>query len=168
MSSHLMIDFETLDTKASSVVLSLGLVLFNKELVVSQAYFEFDIKSQIETGRTMSADTIMWWLNQTSGRKFIPPNEHFKITLQKLQLWLKQCHASFKIEKCWANDPDFDCAILESLLENDVPYKYYQKRSMRTFVEYVGKGVKIPRTEGQQHNALVDALDQAKYVMERL
>lgn len=167
--NHLMIDFETLDTKPTSVVLSLGLVLFNKYNILASNYFEFEIAGQIENKRTMSADTIMWWLNQTNGRKFTPPAEHYSTTLGKIIYWIETVYQSHgKAENIWANDPDFDCAILEDLIPLSIPYKYYHKRSLRTFVQYVGNNVKVPRTEGQHHNALIDALDQTRYVMERL
>jgi exodeoxyribonuclease VIII len=167
--NHLMIDFETLDNKPTSVVLSVGLVLFNKYNILASNYFDFEIKGQMENGRTISADTLMWWLNQTSGRKFTPPAEHYSTTLGKIIYWIQNMvDAHGKFENVWANDPDFDCAILEDLIPLSIPYKYYHKRSLRTFIQYVGGGVKVSRTEGQQHNALVDAIDQAKYVMERL
>lgn len=170
MSNHLMLDFETLDTTATSVVLSLGIVLFNKEKILTSSYYEFDIKSQMEQGRTMSADTIMWWLNQTSGRKFTPPSEHYVQTLYKIKLWFDSLVVAGGFDEVWANDPNFDCAILEDLFKphGGVPYKFWQTRSMRTFIKYVGKGEKVKRTEGQKHNALVDALDQAEYVRARL
>jgi len=167
--NHLMIDFETLDTKPTSVVLSLGLVLFNKYNILASAHFDFEIEGQMHNGRTISAQTLMWWLNQKTGRNFITPAEHYSTTLSKVIYWIQtmgSAHGGF--ENVWANDPDFDCAILEDLIPLSIPYKFWQKRSLRTFVQYVGNGVKVPRTEGQQHNALVDALDQAKYVMERL
>jgi hypothetical protein len=167
--NHLMIDFETLDTKPTSVVLSLGIVMFNKYNILASNYFEFEIKGQMDNGRTMSADTIMWWLNQSTGRKFAPPTEHYTTTLGKIIYWLDVIVKSHgKFDNVWANDPDFDCAILENLIPLSIPYQYWQKRSVRTFREYVGKGAKIIRTEGQQHNALIDAVDQARYIMERL
>lgn len=167
--NHLMIDFETLDTKPTAVVLSLGVVLFNKHNILASAKFDFEIAGQMANGRTISPDTIMWWLNQKTGRNFVTPTEHYTTTLGKLIHWIqtmRQAHGDF--DQVWANDPGFDCAILENLIPLSIPYQFWQTRSMRTFIQYVGNGVKVQRTEGMHHDALVDALDQAKYIMERL
>jgi hypothetical protein len=173
--NHLMIDFETLDTTPTAVVLSLGGVFFNKNNIISTFYCEFDVESQMRNRRTISADTIMWWLNQTTGRKFTPDKgKTFDVSLNEFLAWLQKCKMdNLGFDNVWANDPDFDCAILENLINslhgpNVIPYPFWQKRSMRTFIEYVGKGKKVQRTQVQQHNALVDAIDQARYVMELL
>lgn len=66
-----MIDIETLDTRPSAVVLSIGVVLFNrrnadvpfKELNLKFGKREFR-DEQIMMGRTISKDTAQWWRGQ--------------------------------------------------------------------------------------------------------
>ena len=66
--NHIMVDIETLDTVQSAVVLSIGAVAFDphtKELG-EKFYVEFttDLQAQQRLGRTISADTVTWWMQQ--------------------------------------------------------------------------------------------------------
>ena len=64
---HAMIDLETLDTKPSSQILSLGAVKFNalsNEEPYSDLYLKPDIDQQNKKGRTTSESTIEWWDKQ--------------------------------------------------------------------------------------------------------
>ena len=67
MTIHAMIDLETLDTKPSCQILSLGAVKFNalnNDEPHSELYIKPDIDQQTDCGRTSSDSTIQWWSKQ--------------------------------------------------------------------------------------------------------
>lgn len=67
MATHGMIDLETLDTKPSCTVLSLGAIKFNPlddSEPHSELYLKIDVDEQDRLGRTTSDDTIAWWAKQ--------------------------------------------------------------------------------------------------------
>ena len=67
MTIHAMIDLETLDTKPSCQILSLGAVKFNaltNDEPHSELYIKPDIDQQDTAGRTASDSTIEWWSKQ--------------------------------------------------------------------------------------------------------
>jgi len=67
MTTHVMIDLETLDTRPQCTVLSLGAVKFNpytKDEPHSELYFKISIDDQDRLGRTTSDETIAWWAKQ--------------------------------------------------------------------------------------------------------
>ena len=68
-----MCDFETLDKLGTSAVISIGLVKFNLEDEDNYESLEedgrtfdcvFDIQDQLNMGRTVSFDTLQWWMQQ--------------------------------------------------------------------------------------------------------
>jgi len=66
--NDIMIDLETLDTKPSAVFLTAGIVEFNIETGEFGKGFSLsvDLQSSIDAGRTISADTLKWWLRQSN------------------------------------------------------------------------------------------------------
>ena len=65
--NHLMIDLETLGTLADSVVLSVGAVKFDldSDAVDERGFYgSVSIDSNLEAGRRIEEDTLLWWLKQ--------------------------------------------------------------------------------------------------------
>ena len=169
---QLMLDLETLDTKPSAIVLSIGAVLFNQSGIHSEFYTELNFETQLLAKRTQSQSTLNWWLNQQAGRKFNLPSEDYGYQLKEFLNWLKNemvfyNPADFRI---WGNGSTMDVSIIEDLLCSaglSIPYHYWQIRDLRTFRELVADVEKIDESyyEGEKHNALTDAKAQAKYVI---
>lgn len=61
---HIMIDFETLSLKPNAVLLQLAAVAFdaNTREVVSTLHVHID--PRVQPGRDISADTVIWWMEQ--------------------------------------------------------------------------------------------------------
>lgn len=174
----IMLDIETLDTAQSAVVLSIGAVVFDphsKELG-EKFYVEFthDLATQQRIGRTVSADTAVWWVRQGAAAKQIfadpaPEGVRRVSTAQGLTEF-----ASFvsrnggKEAKLWGNGSDFDNVIVGSLFDSFglvKPWSYSRNRCYRTMKRMFGENVKVSR-HGVHHNGLDDAITQAVHLQE--
>src|SRR5690606_12661716 len=83
--NHIMLDLETLDTASSAVVVSIGAVAFDPytNAIGDKFYVEMteDIAEQQKKGRTISGDTVRWWMQQDvlAKRVFsVPPPDGVK------------------------------------------------------------------------------------------
>ena len=167
MAIHAMIDLETLDTKPSCQILSLGAVKFNaltNDEPHSELYIKPDIDQQDKLGRTTSDSTIEWWSKQDSkameeafsaeGRMDIDT------MLTQLTKWL------VGVDVIWGHGYGFDITILEDLYRNwnrPIPWQFWQVKDSRTLFSCC----KVDPRKAMQsdlHNALADAYFQAKSV----
>ena len=174
----IMLDIETLDTAQSAVVLSIGAVVFDphsKELG-EKFYVEFthDLATQQRVGRTVSADTVVWWMQQGAAAKQIfadpaPEGVRRVSTARGLTEF-----ASFvsrnggKEAKLWGNGSDFDNVIVGSLFDSFglvKPWSYSRNRCYRTMKRVFGENVPLVR-QGVHHNGLDDAITQAVHLQE--
>lgn len=177
-------DFETLDTKSTGVVLSLGVVLFDitqentfDELVSQGMEVFFDQESQIEKGRTVSEDTKAWWALQGEEAQRCLNPEH-QSDPKKLHVYLNQLYTALQFQPDrkstrWFSRGCFDNNFLESLCDSyeiDMPYKYWCWRDARTYLDALGIGTlnqKMDKPENMiAHNAHHDSAFEA-YMLQR-
>ncbi len=177
--NHIMLDLETLDTVHSAVVVSIGAVAFDpySNVIGDQLYLELtdDMALQQERGRTVSANTARWWIQQddTAKRVFAkPPAEGIKRVptldaLLRFRIFV-ETNGGVDVE-LWGNGSDFDNMILGSLydsFETPKPWSYSRNRCYRT-MKNIGVGPRRPTEQvGVRHNALDDAVTQAKHLQE--
>lgn len=168
----LMIDFETLGQDPDTAVISLGACFFDENTgeIGPTFYMAFDIDSQLKKGRTITADTLKWWMGQSGAAKKVF-NEKAKPAEEVLALFFQWCKAncSKKSLRPWGNGSTFDISIIEDLLKMyniDCPWMFYNVMDLRTFRRYVANSAKVNKSEGVNHNALDDATNQAKFVIE--
>lgn len=185
--NHIMVDIETLDTVQSAVVLSIGAVAFDphsKELG-EKFYVEFteDLANQQIKGRTISADTVQWWMMQSDAARSIfarrdeddlitpkPANPAVRMStehgLNEFSQFIAR-HGGKKVE-LWGNGADFDNVIIGSLYDSfDLlkPWSYGKNRCYRTMKRIFGENVPLVR-QGVHHNGLDDAITQAVHLQE--
>jgi hypothetical protein len=165
MSHHVMWDIESLDTRPSAIVLSVGAVCFdpNSDELGPSFHAILDLKTQAARGRTLSIDTIDWWNQQSiEARQVFAPAERIPVVdaLHSLSFLLQEAEA------VWGNGADFDNVIIGSLYESfDMrrAWSYGRNRCFRTV-----KSMALPKTyvapvrAGVHHNALDDARYQAQ------
>ncbi len=170
-----MVDIETLDTRPSAVVLSIGVVLFNRReqtVPMKKLNLKFGKKEfrdeQILMGRTVDKDTVLWWKKQEPAAKklFKEANvESVTDALQKLTEFLTQGETNFLV---WGNGASFDNTIVVSLYESfgmEAPWKFWNDRCFRTFKGEHGHIARPPTMfAGIKHDALDDARQQALYL----
>jgi hypothetical protein len=160
-----MLDLETIGSNPNSVVLSVGAVSFNSEIITDQKEWFLDVDSQITQGRRVDFDTLKWWIHQSDEAQDIF-NDRFLTSLSFFagefqNFWTRTCGDGAKI---WGNGADFDIPILTTLLvKNGVkaPWKFWNSRCFRTVKAMYGID-KLIEFEGVRHGALTDALHQAK------
>lgn len=181
--SHIMLDLETLDTKTSAVVLSIGAVVFDPSSVGtvgsgSTFYAEMtdDTETQQAHGRTISGKTVGWWMQQSATAQGLfaelPANSNMRRRMNTHNALSAFSNFVFKNggrdAQIWGNGSDFDNLILGSLYESfniSKPWSYGKNRCYRTMKREFGEGIPIKRY-GTHHNALDDAITQAVHLQE--
>ena len=162
---HVMIDLETLGTKADAVILSIGAVRFDLDsdgIDDTGFYASISIDSNTEAGRKINEDTLLWWMKQSTEAQavFHEPKGSLETALEDLALWFG------KAKFIWSNGADFDIPILAHAFSHfgwDTPWEFYNARCVRTYKNSPGaRGIKIPNAV--KHNAFHDALAQVQLV----
>lgn len=162
---EMMIDLETLDTKNSAVVLSIGAVVwgtvpFHGNVIpyVDRFYRVLEIDSQVSNGRTISQDTLLWWLQQDQTAKdeaFAPVRCSVDRALKEFNEFANRypdigCDYP-EVSAFWASPATFDFPIWEDLaltFHGFVPWTYRQKYDVRTVVREASYSAKDHEFEG--------------------
>ena len=172
--NHLMVDLETMGNGPHAPVISIGAVFFDPN--TGETGEEFSVNISLESSMRYrarpDASTILWWMEQSEeARKSLTSNTQ---ELPTALSWLSEFiikNANHKFVQVWGNGASFDCVILRnsySLTGQPVPWQWWNDRDVRTIVE-LGKVIGFdPKRDmpfkGTRHNALDDAIHQAKYV----
>lgn len=198
---EMMIDLETLDVKSSSVVLSIGAVVFEcaptmmyapgedkphealNYRVLDRFYRILDIADQLQSGRTVSQRTLLWWMQQDQDARdeaFSSVRTHPYQVMDELQVFTDE-HSIIKreyqrvgeveqykeeavqINKFWASPVGFDFGIWNSLADDfghSTPWSYRQVYDVRTVLNeasYSAKGHILSRNiPGKAHMPVRD------------
>ncbi len=164
---HVMIDTETLGTYADSIILSIGAVKFDldsDQLDPKAFYASVSIDSNIALGRTPTESTINWWMQQSKDAQavFAEPKQTLEEALRSLTDWLghnKRC--------VWSNGADFDLPMLAHAYKSiglETPWEFWNSRCVRTY-KSLPQARNVPKSANAlAHNALQDAVAQAKHV----
>ena len=165
--SHVMIDIETLDTKPTAVVLSIGAVPFDPrkgEVYVDKGFEIFpSIQDQLDIGRTVSEGTLRFWIaNKNIGLKswYSQVPSDLKGAQDNFRQWCQDVPGPGAL--CpWGNGSYFDITIVENWLNyTDIPWKHWDVLDCRT-MQWMHHTPKVGATD---HTALADAIAQAKRV----
>ena len=168
---HYSIDLETLGTRYNAAVISVGVQQFdpNSGKLGATFYKEIDFDSAIRAGKP-TGDTIRWWMTQGEKARRIFAKSPEKVSvaqaLDELATWMRGMAGAPKV---WGNGAGFDITILEHAYDNGCvglrePWHFTNIRDMRTIVDAAGEAIKWPEREGVHHNALDDAIYQAKVI----
>lgn len=160
-----MIDCETLATTADAVILSIGAVKFDLETgQIDDAgfYASIDIDDNLAHGRRVSQSTLCWWMTQDKKAQevFNEPKQGLEEALCSFVEWLGHDR-----RRPWSNGADFDIPMLAHAFTHfrmDVPWQFWNARCVRTY-KTLPAASSVPAFKND-HNALRDAVNQAKYV----
>jgi hypothetical protein len=164
---HIMLDLETLGTAADAVILSIGAVRFNldtDEVDDAGFYASVSVDSNLEAKRRIQEDTLIWWLKQGPAAQgvFHETKQTLGVALIDLSDWMGDSESFV-----WSNGADFDLPMLAhayTSLGIQIPWKFWNSKCFRTYKNLPGaKTIKVP-FEGVKHNALFDAVHQARHV----
>lgn len=164
MSKHVMVDIETLGSKPGSVILSIGACEFNSNGITSHFYTRIDVGSSILNGLTVDQDTVNWWKAQDGeavhAALYQGDGDHLDYALNKFAKFVD------KDTYLWAKGPDFDCVLLGEAYKAagiKVPWSFRNTRDVRTILDL--SDLPAITYNGHKHNALSDAVCQAKDVI---
>lgn len=169
-SCHVMVDLETLSVQPDAAVLSIGACAFDmldKDEDITEVFSaNVSLESNVEHGRHISADTLLWWFKQSPEAQeatFHAPTISLPQALMKLTQWINGLRPM--PTHVWARDPDFDIVILRqayAAISSEFPFKYWTSRSVRTIVELAYPNHDEPKfSGGVKHSAVDDAVYQA-------
>lgn len=163
-----MLDLETLDTKVTSVITEIALVGFDIATgeIIQEMSIHLYMDEQIALGRTISGNTLAWWLDQPSisrdklklsvkdwcenncKSKPLPLRYALKtisefITNKSTQ-WQQEHNRKYGNKYStspliFGNGIQFDIGKLTNLyssLGKDVPWEYWAERDVRTLVDF--------------------------------
>ncbi|MFE2863219.1 3'-5' exonuclease [Sphingobacterium multivorum] len=138
--TDIMIDLETLDTKDSTAILTIGAQAFNietGEVCPVNFYATLNYERQIQEGRTISVDTMLWWGNQSDEAKeeaFGGSMPLWEALIELRRYFDKYCYTDRHI---WAKAPAFDLSVLKHAydqLEQEPYWHYSNERDVRTYI----------------------------------
>lgn len=169
-----IIDWETFDTRPTAMVLSLGATCFEPNdltswdtLTKQSFYTVFDLDSELD--RTISPDTVLWWMRQD--KKAITaitnPSES-KVSLAQgiisFNTWLRENEVTHLI----GNGSNFDNPILENIYQQlniKAELSYWASLDLRTakwLATNKNKYLDMPKPAGMiAHNAMHDSIYEA-------
>lgn len=165
--AHVMLDLETLGNGNNAVPISIGACRFTATEILDSFHVAIDPESCEQYGLKMDASTILWW--------FDPGRDEARqrwLSMQKVDLpsvltgfsqWLQQS----PVLAIWGNGSTFDNVILRSAYKAaglEYPVKFWQDQCYRTIKNRTPQ-IGIVR-EGTHHDALDDAISQAKHLQE--
>ncbi|EMB9107367.1 3'-5' exoribonuclease [Klebsiella pneumoniae] len=174
---HVMVDLETMGKKNNVPIVAIGAVVFDPATgSIGESFYKVVcLESSVNWGAVIDPSTVIWWLKQSSEARSAIVNDD-AIPLQDALLQFREfvddnVAGGSKKAQVWGNGASFDNSILRSsydCIAEDYPWEYWNDRDVRTMVE-LGQAISFdPKTtipfEGSRHNALADAIHQARYV----
>ena len=168
---EVMIDLETMGTRANAAIVAIGAVRFDREATTIDAnkFYELvDLQSSLAAGLEVTGDTVMWWLQQSEEARaeFKKGGLPLFTAIQRLAEWISRVPNT----KVWGNGAGFDNPILEtaySKLGLEAPWKFWNSRCYRTMKNEFPQVPMIKR-EGTYHCAVDDADTQATHLLDIL
>lgn len=164
-----MLDLETIGNGADAAIVQVGAVYFNRHTgaLGNQFKINIELKTALDSGAKVDADTIYWWLNQSSEARFSitnGPRENIFSAMVLLVNFL------VKADYIWSH-ATFDFTILSQTLrrlEINPTFKFRSTRDIRTLLDLAdgvsaGAYNKNIKREGVHHDALDDCKHQVKY-----
>lgn len=178
----IMLDMEFLDTTPSAAILSIGAVEMNFDTLTIGRKFYIEVSSEdcVRHGMTISPDTVRFWAEENHGelvRLISEGRSSLRNALDELFTFYRDVQRSLceqyggdMYPEVWSCG-SLDIAIINHAvqllakqnLQRDIPWNFWNERDFRTMrsefnIDYT--------PDGQKHNALNDALNQANHLFE--
>jgi exodeoxyribonuclease VIII len=169
----IMVDLETLDNVPTAVILAIGAVEFDWRAgtLGRQFYAVIGVNSCKRAGLTISGDTMAWWSRQSyEAREVLRQAQDFGaadlgVVLDSFAKYVAECCPK-KSVSMWGNGASFDNAILSTAYRavgQERPWEFWNE-SCHRMLKRMLPGLE-PKREGTHHNALDDAVHQAKHAI---
>ena len=168
-----VVDLETLSTRANACIVSIGVVKFTiQDGILEEFFVNVDPASCKEYGLHFDKDTIEWWTKQSKEARESWQKDPVSLpeALHRLADFYE------KKSPIWGFGANFDITILESAYyaigynkdsknREYLPWKFWDIYCLRTLSNILNK--RLEKT-GINHNALHDAIAEAKLIIEIL
>ena len=176
--NEIQIDIETLGSRPSSAICTIGAVAFDfdNDVLGREFYINIIPESCYQFGLTTDQDTLAWWDKQSEAAQAALYSDDavpLDVGMQMLQDFIKTVRKESRVGKfgIWGNDPSFDMIILENAyraVNKNPPWMFWEHRSVRTICDLAKRmhGIETKKAMtrgGTYHNALDDAKFQSLY-----
>jgi hypothetical protein len=164
------VDLETWGIRTTSVVRSVGIVIFEDRNVLETHYFRLDQTDQLQSRfhesatpptflpRTMDQSTIDWWGKEENSTANATIMSAPVLTWEEGRQICGQ--TGDKVKRIWSKPGMFDLPMLRDLFGQDI-WKYWQEACFSSLLaEFDPARTTRPQFVGTEH----DALDDAKHL----
>lgn len=167
---HCMLDLETVSVEPNAAIIAIGAVQFDpfeEGAIGTKFYSPISIQSCVDAGLHISGETLDWWQRQSNEAKkvLVDATKPDAPTLDSVLVDFSRWFREHSLEYVWGNGSDFDNVILNSAynaLNLSSPWGPFNNRCYRT-IKSLAPEIEIERM-GTYHNALDDAISQAKHL----
>lgn len=169
--TDVMIDLETMGNRPGCAIRSIGACAFDPVSGATWRHFKVNIEpdscARLELHE--DPDTRAWWANQSAEAQ--AAFEVDPVSIESAFYQLIKAFPWLKSTRVWCHGANFDDPILKvafhrAVGDHCVPWSFYNVRCTRTL--YALAGIKPDRSVGVHHDALDDAIAQAKAVAQAL
>lgn len=168
---HIMIDIETMGTRPTAPIVSIGAVAFDDKGIHKKFYRVVNLESAVAGGGIIEPSTVMWWLTQSEEARVALTDdidEPLSVVLEAFALWITDLPGGpSAVRGVWGNGATFDNVLVAEAykrLDMLAPWPFWKDRCYRT-VKNMFPAVELVR-EGTHHHALADAETQALHLIE--
>lgn len=170
--NHVSLDLETWGKRAGCAIRSIGAVAFdpNSDLIGATFYQNVTLESCQKMKLYVDPETAIWWAQQGEKARAILEEDqvHLKAAVLNFNAWFR-CLDPDAINsiRIWSHGAAFDLPIYEAAAHAvgfKAPWHYRAPRDTRTLFDLVGLSTEDLLFVGTKHNALDDAVHQAKCV----
>lgn len=175
----IMLDLETLGSKPGSVIVAIGATVMDltRPYVAStdSFYSVVDPQSCVDTGMTIEAGTVLWWMKQSESARGAIAGErverkHINKALLDFSAWIKHQHSMDTRHpgtpvRVWGNGATFDNVLLRIAYEKtclQAPWSYRDDMCYRTMKNLFPEAAAGVAANTGAHHALADATFQAE------
>jgi DNA polymerase III epsilon subunit-like protein len=169
MTPAIMFDLETLGKRPGCIVASIGAVIFDPRgnWIGETLHTHIDMEDSALRGFNAEPDTVKWWLGQDDNARglLVAGQDAAVSAYAAIDGFCNFIASAGPDAEIWCNGNSFDIPILAAYFHHfhlPLPWNYWQERDLRT-LKALNKGARIER-HGTHHNALDDALHQARLV----
>lgn len=170
---HVMVDIETLDTAESTIIPTVAAACFYFQEDGQLLYdgkvktWILDVEDQDRMGRTVSINTIMWWMNLDYDiRSTSFSKEHVRMPVED---FLVEFGSFVNTCPLWGNCCGFDCNKIRSLYETytgdpQSGPKFWKDRSFRTIKDMLDPYRELKPKNEAAHDPAADVVAQIEWL----
>ena len=163
---RVMIDIETTGITPGCNVLSIGATTF-LDVETPQEFYEKIRWDPLNPDFSDEKDTMAWWRNQKQevAHEAFSGTSYYIDVLQDFSNYIRMVREKYRDFLIYANGSAFDFPTLEYAFRATgivIPWQYNERQCYSTLKKHFPR-VPKPRFNGDKHNALSDARNQAAH-----